>query len=57
VEKRFNSFIAEWLTLQLPRVIERDISLPLERDYIITITGSRRSGKTFLLYQVNSRIN
>jgi len=50
-EERFRSYIAEWLTSSLPNIIKRDISLPLQRDYIITVTGGRRNGKTFLLYQ------
>jgi len=56
MEDKIRSFIAEWLTSQLPRIIERDISLPLDKDYIITITGGRRSGKTFLLFQTISQI-
>ncbi|AOL17856.1 AAA family ATPase [Sulfolobus sp. A20] len=51
VEERLRSYIAEWLTSPLPNVIRRDISLPLDKDYIITVTGGRRSGKTFTLYQ------
>ncbi|BDC19834.1 AAA family ATPase [Acidianus sp. HS-5] len=54
--EKFKSVIAEWLTSQLPKVVERDISLPLDRDYIITVTGGRRSGKTFLLYQTIQEI-
>ncbi|BCU71230.1 ATP-binding protein [Stygiolobus caldivivus] len=49
--ERFKSVIAEWLTSRLPDLVERDVSLPLDKDYIITVTGGRRSGKTFLLYQ------
>ncbi|WP_260311246.1 hypothetical protein [Sulfurisphaera ohwakuensis] len=50
MEERYKTIIVEWLTSQLPQVIKRNISLPLDKDYIITVTGSRRSGKTFLLY-------
>ena len=56
MENKIRSFIAEWLSSQLPKVIERDISLPLDKDYIITVTGGRRSGKTFLLFQTISQI-
>ena len=40
----------------MPNIIERDLSLPLDKDYIITVTGGRRSGKTFLLYQTIKKI-
>ncbi|MFP3202792.1 MAG: AAA family ATPase, partial [Sulfolobus sp.] len=56
MEERIKSFIAEWLTSPLPNIIERDLSLPLDKDYIITVTGGRRSGKTFLLYQTIKKI-
>lgn len=44
------------MTSPLPNVIRRDFSLPLDKDYIITVTGGRRSGKTFILYQTISDI-
>lgn len=44
------------MTSLLPNVIRRDFSLPLDKDYIITVTGGRRSGKTFILYQTISDI-
>ncbi|BDB99519.1 AAA family ATPase [Saccharolobus caldissimus] len=45
------SFIAEWLTNGLSKLFERELPLPLDKDYVITVTGERRSGKTYLLYQ------
>ncbi len=51
MEERLRSYIAEWLTSSLPKVVRRNISLPLNKDYIITVTGGRRSGKTYVLYQ------
>jgi len=56
MEDKIKSFIAEWLSSRLPRIIERDISLPLDKDYIVTVTGGRRNGKTFLLFQTISQI-
>lgn len=44
------------MTSLLPNVIRRDFSLPLDKDYTITVTGGRRSGKTFILYQTISDI-
>ena len=54
MEEGIKSFITEWLTSPLPEIIERD--LPLDKDYVITVTGKRRSGKTFLLYQTIKKI-
>ncbi len=51
MEERFRNFIAEWLTSPLPKLVKRDVSLPLDKDYVITVTGGRRSGKTYVLYQ------
>jgi len=56
VEDGIKSFIAEWLTAGLPKLIEREIALPIDKDYIITVTGGRRSGKTYLLYQTVRKI-
>jgi len=56
VEDGIKSFIAEWLTAGLPELIEREIALPIDKDYIITVTGGRRSGKTYLLYQTVRKI-
>ncbi len=50
MEDRLRSYIAEWLTSLLPDVIRRDVTLPLDKDYVTTVTG-RRSGKTFVLFQ------
>lgn len=56
MEERIKSFIAEWLTNGLPKLFERELSLPLDKDYVITVTGGRRSGKTYLLYQTMKKI-
>jgi hypothetical protein len=56
VEERIKSFIAEWLTNKLPKLFERELSLPVDKDYVITVTGGRRSGKTFLLYQTIKKV-
>jgi len=56
VEEGIKSFIAEWLTAGLPKLLEREVTLPVDKDYIITVTGGRRSGKTYLLYQTIKKI-
>ena len=54
MEEGIKSFTAEWLTSPLPDIIERD--LPLDKDFVITVTGGRRSDKTFLLYHTIKKI-
>ncbi|BAB67096.1 ATP-binding protein [Sulfurisphaera tokodaii] len=56
MEEGIKSFIAEWLTAGLPKLLEREVTLPVDKDYIITVTGGRRSGKTYLLYQTIKKI-
>ena len=42
--------LLEWNEKTLPDVIKRDVKITLEPTEIITITGVRRSGKTYLLF-------
>ncbi len=51
----FKSVVAEWLEeWALPPLVPTDVALPdLERQSaILAIVGPRRSGKTFLMYQM-----
>lgn len=52
----FKAVIAEFLTTDLPSSADREIKLPLETNYIITLTGGRRVGKTYILYNTIKRI-
>ena len=52
----FRQVISEWLLQELPPVVDRDIRIPLDSSLIISITGPRRSGKTFLMYSVIKKI-
>ncbi len=38
------------------KLIERELSLPVDSGKIVTVTGVRRSGKTYLLYQTINEI-
>lgn len=40
----------------LPPLVERDVEIPLDSSKIITLSGPRRSGKTFLLYSFMKKI-
>ena len=42
--------LIEWQERKLPQIIERDLKVNLYPTEIVTLTGVRRAGKTFLLY-------
>lgn len=44
--------LAEWKVWSPPRLVEREVGLPLNPSYIVAITGPRQAGKTFRLYQL-----
>lgn len=50
------NIILENQSSKLPNIIERDLQIPINKDIIISLIGSRRSGKTYLLYQTIKEI-
>lgn len=52
----FMQVISEWFLQDIPKTIERDISIPLDTEVIISIVGPRRSGKTFLMYTIIKKL-
>ena len=50
------SLIREFHHRPLPKYTVREIAIPLNVEKIITLIGARRSGKTFLLYQLIDRL-
>ncbi len=50
------SLIREFHHRPLPQYTPREIVIPLEVEKIVTLIGARRSGKTFLLYQLIDRL-
>ena len=52
----FRKVIAEWFTRTLPEIHERDIDIPLDVDVVVSIVGPRRSGKTFMVYSIISKL-
>jgi predicted AAA+ superfamily ATPase len=51
VKEALKTIIREFHTGDLPRLITRDLTFPLDSGKIITLIGPRRSGKTYLFYQ------
>jgi len=47
----FKKLIIEFQNSSLPEVIKRNIEIPINTEKIISITGVRRSGKTFILFK------
>jgi len=45
------TLLREFHTGKIPELLKREISLPLGSNKIITVTGPRRAGKTYLLFQ------
>ncbi len=50
------SIIVEFQQRLLPEVKHRNISLPLDSPMVVTLIGSRRSGKTYLMYDTIRRL-
>jgi len=46
----YAKIIVQWKEFQLPQVKPRDIKIDIEHDFIITISGPRRAGKTFICF-------
>ena len=47
----FKYVLTLWESHKIPDLIEREIKIDLEPNKIIAIAGSRRSGKTYLMFQ------
>ena len=57
MEKRiFEEIILDFQERKLPELIEREILIPTNLNKTITITGVRRAGKTFLMFQIIKKL-
>ncbi len=54
MKKIFKTIIKDFQTKPLPDLVKRSLDIPLDSSKIITLIGSRRSGKTFSIYQIIS---
>ena len=48
----FKRIITDFIEKEINNVKKRDINIPLDTDKIITLVGIRRSGKTFILFDL-----
>ncbi|NJE25508.1 ATP-binding protein [Thermococcus sp. MV5] len=44
--------ILDFQEKNLPELINRELTIPMKREYVISIIGPRRAGKTFYFYQL-----
>ena len=51
VKNIFKELIVEFQERKLPKLIKRDLNIPVNTGKIISVVGVRRSGKTFILFQ------
>ncbi len=52
----YKSIIVQWMEFRIPETMPREQTASLEPDFITTITGSRRSGKTYFCFQLMSQL-
>jgi len=49
-EEQFKRVVAERLSGGPPEALDREVELPLAPNEVVTVTGARRAGKTYLLF-------
>lgn len=55
-KSRLKEIITSFHERALAEVIPRHLEVPLDTSKVVTLTGARRSGKTFLLYEVIGKL-
>jgi uncharacterized protein len=53
----FKEIITQFHTQKKPEIWKRDIQIPLNSKKIVSVIGSRRAGKTYLLYDLAYSVN
>lgn len=56
MKEKLKEIIKDFHKGTLPQTKRRDIEIPLESQKIITVSGVRRSGKTFILFETMKRL-
>lgn len=47
----YKKVIVQWREFRIPKTLPRDVNINLDIDFILTVTGPRRAGKTYLCFQ------
>ncbi|MBO3833413.1 MAG: ATP-binding protein [Candidatus Brockarchaeota archaeon] len=53
---RIMDYFLEYMNIEQPWMIERELEIPADSGFIISIIGPRRSGKTYYLFQISRRL-
>ncbi|MGD8778213.1 MAG: ATP-binding protein [Ignavibacteria bacterium] len=56
MKEKFKIIISDFIERELPDVINRTLEIPLESKKIITLVGSRRTGKTYFFFSLIKKI-
>ena len=49
MKELFIKIISSFHTTELPEIIPRDVSIPVDSGAVIAVIGARRSGKTYVI--------
>lgn len=52
----YEKIIVRWREFEVPKVLPRNINLEFNHDFITTITGPRRAGKTYICFQTINQL-
>ena len=52
----YKQIITFWKEFDIPKALEREVKVDVNTDFIITITGPRRAGKTYFCFQLISQL-
>src|SRR3989344_585718 len=52
----YKQIITFWKEFDIPKALERAMSVDVNTDFIITITGTRRAGKTYFCFRLISQL-
>ncbi len=55
-KEEFKYLIKEFHETTLPETFERDLDIPVSANKIISVYGPRRSGKSFLFYNMINKL-
>lgn len=56
-EEDFKIVLSEWYIKKLPKLVERELKIPLDTNMIVAIIGPRQAGKTYRMYQLIKEIS
>lgn len=54
--ENFLAVISDWFSRDIPIVHEREVDIPLNLEVVVSIIGQKRSGKTYLMYNLISKL-